>query len=74
MKRWMMTMKNMQFCKKLVEIRQTKGLTQAQLENRAGLPATLISHYESGKRAPGLENIIALCKGLDCTATELLGV
>lgn len=67
-------MKNMQFCQKLIEIRKAKGLTQAQLESRAGLPATLISHYEKGERAPGLENIVALCKGLDCTASELLGV
>jgi DNA-binding Xre family transcriptional regulator len=67
-------MRDRDFCKRLVEIRTAKGLTQAQLENRAGLPATLISHYEKGERAPGLENIKALCRGLECTASDLLGV
>tara|TARA_R110000782_G_C14819221_1_gene413851 strand:+ start:7262 stop:7720 length:459 start_codon:yes stop_codon:yes gene_type:complete len=67
-------MRDREFCKRLVEIRAAKGLTQAQLESKAGLPATLISHYEKGERAPGLENIKALCRGLGCTATELLGV
>jgi len=67
-------MKDRDFCKRLVEIRTAKGMTQAQLENKAGLPTTLISHYEKGERAPGLANIKAICKGLECTASELLGV
>lgn len=67
-------MKDRDFCKRLIKLREEKGLTQAQLEVRAGLPATLISHYEKGERAPGLTNIKALCKGLSCTASELLGV
>jgi DNA-binding XRE family transcriptional regulator len=58
----------------LIYLRSKAGLTQSQLEARAGLPAMVLSHYETGKRKPGLDNIIALCKGLNCTATELLGV
>jgi len=45
-----------------------------QREARAGLPAMVLSHYETGTRKPGLDNIITLCIGLNCTATELLGV
>jgi len=67
-------MKDRDFCNRLVAIRQQKKLTQAQLESRAELPATLISHYENGERQPGLENIKSICKGLNCTATELLGI
>lgn len=68
------TMRDRDFCKRLVEIRKSKGITQVELERKSGMPQTLISHYETGERTPGLANIKALCKGLDCTATELLGV
>lgn len=71
---WRVVMKDRDFCKRLVDIRTQKGLTQAQLESRSELSATIISHYENGTRAPGLESIKALCRGLECTATELLGV
>lgn len=67
-------MKDRDFCERLIRLREAKGMTQAQLEKRAGFSATLISHYEKGERAPGLQNIKALCKGLGCTASELLGV
>ena len=67
-------MKDRDFCKNLIEIRTSRGMTQTQLERNADLPATLISHYENGERQPGLENIKALCRGLGCTATELLGI
>ncbi len=58
----------------LISLRTKAGLTQSQLEARAGLPAMVLSHYETGTRKPGLDNIITLCIGLNCTATELLGV
>lgn len=60
------------FCKRLKHLRESKGMTQAQLEKVAELPAMLISHYETGTRKPGLDNIKALCRGLKCTASELL--
>lgn len=62
------------FKNNLISLRIKAGLTQSQLEARAGLPAMVLSHYETGTRKPGLDNIITLCKGLNCTATELLGV
>lgn len=62
------------FKNNLISLRAKAGLTQSQLEARAGLPAMVLSHYETGTRKPRLDNIIALCKGLNCTATELLGV
>ncbi len=63
-----------EFKKNLISLRTKAGLTQVQLEKRAGLPTMVLSHYETGTRKPGLDNIIALCKGLNCTATELLGL
>jgi len=67
-------MKDIDFCRNLKKLREAAQLTQVQLEKRAGFPETLISHYENGLRKPGLDNIKALCKGLKCTASELLGV
>lgn len=67
-------MKDRDFCKRLVDIRIKRGLTQSQLERAAELPAMVVSHYETGTRAPGLANIKALCKGLNCTASELIGI
>lgn len=67
-------MKDIDFCKRLIALREAKQLTQAQLEKRADFPATLVSHYENGERSPGLANIKSLCRGLECTASELIGL
>lgn len=66
-------MKDYEFCKRLRQLRERAGMTQAELEKRSEFPAMLISHYETGTRAPGLANIKALIRGLGCSADELLG-
>lgn len=67
-------MKDRDFCKRLVDIRTRKGFTQAQVEIQGELPTMVISQYENGTRQPGLEAIKKLCKGLGCTASELIGI
>lgn len=67
-------MKDTDFCRRLKKLRTAKGLTQLELEISAELPVTVIAQYESGARLPGLRNIKALCKGLQCKSTDLLGV
>lgn len=62
------------FGKRLKEIRLQKGLTQGELEKLAGLPSMVLPHYENGTRKPGLDNIRMICKGLNCSASELLGI
>ena len=62
-----------EFCQALKIIREKQGLTQSTLESRCGFPASLISHYENGTRSPGLANIKALIRGLNCSANDLLG-
>lgn len=62
------------FCNNLLRLRKAKELTQGQLESKSELPAMLISHYETGTRKPGLDNIKSLCRGLGCSATDLLGI
>ncbi len=63
-----------QFRSSLRRIRQQRGLTQAELSERSGVASAVISFYEVGTRIPGLENIKDLCRGLECTATDLLDV
>lgn len=60
------------FCKRLVDLRIQKGMTQSQLEKAAELPSMVLSHYETGTRKPGLDNIKSLCRGLGCTANDLI--
>ena len=66
--------KDRNFCKRLKELREKAGFTQAQVEDRSGLPATIVCQYEIGSRLPGLQSIKALCKGLGCTASDLIGI
>lgn len=66
-------MKDNEFCRRLRLLRERVALTQAELERRAELPSLLVSQYETGSRTPGLANIKALIRGLNCSADELLG-
>ena len=66
--------KDYSFCKRLKSLRENAGLTQVELERKSNLPSVVVSHYERGERQPGLENIKSLCKGLGCTASELIGI
>lgn len=63
-----------QFSIKLKNLRLYKGLTQRQLAGRCDITEAEISFYETGIRKPGLDNIVKICKGLEVTATDLLGV
>ncbi|MFB1411209.1 MULTISPECIES: helix-turn-helix domain-containing protein [Bifidobacterium] len=53
----------------LKELREAKGLTQAQLAKASGVPQPVISAYERGAkdwRHMPLERAIALADALDC--------
>lgn len=39
----------------LRELRRESGLTQAEVARRVGIPATVVSAYECGRRQPSLE-------------------
>jgi transcriptional regulator with XRE-family HTH domain len=67
-------MKDSDFCKRLVALRESRMLTVAQIGERTGLEPIIIFHYEKGDRQPGLQAIKALCRALCCTASELIGV
>ncbi|MFA5387297.1 MAG: helix-turn-helix transcriptional regulator [Candidatus Paceibacterota bacterium] len=67
-------MKDADFCKRLCQLRVEAGLTQNELEISCDMPLSVISQYEIGTRQPGLQAIKKLCKGLECTASELIGI
>lgn len=64
------------FARRLRYVREgLRKLTQAQLSESSGLPATSISHFEKedGTRKPSFDNLRALAKALDVTTDYLLG-
>jgi transcriptional regulator with XRE-family HTH domain len=65
------------FAKRLRDARERlRGLTQTQLAEKTGLPATTISHFESpeGTRKPSFDNLRRLAKELGVTTDYLLGL
>ena len=61
------------FSKRLKQARDLRGLSQAQLASKAGLPAASVSHFESGPRKPSFDNLKSLASALDVTTDYLLG-
>lgn len=64
------------FAERLRYARETlRGLTQGQLAEKTGLPATSISHFENseGTRKPSFDNLRRLAKALEVTTDYLLG-
>jgi transcriptional regulator with XRE-family HTH domain len=61
------------FKERLRRARELRGLSQAQLAAKAGLPPASVSHFESGPRKPSFDNLKALAGALDVTTDYLLG-
>ena len=66
-------MKKSTFGKRLSNIRELSGLTQSELAEKSKLDPSCISHFESGRRDPNLENLIKIVKALGISADILLG-
>lgn len=64
------------FAERLRDARERlRGLTQAQLAEKSGLPSTSISHFENpeGTRKPSFDNLRRLANALEVTTDYLLG-
>ena len=61
------------FRENLMQIRAKKGISLQELENRTGIGANRIWHYEKGTHEPKVTNILRLAEGLECGVEELLG-
>ena len=63
----------MEFGHRLKELRQQKGLTQADLANLLELGATAISNYEANRNEPAYDKLIQLADYFDVSCDYLLG-
>ena len=61
------------FPERLRAARETRGLSQAELAEKAHLQASAISHFETGTRKPSFDNLRRLADALDATTDYLLG-
>lgn len=59
------------FGKRLKKFRKTKGLTQEQLAEKAGLHHTFIGAVERGSKNPSLESIAKIAEALGISLREL---
>src|SRR5262245_34515553 len=57
----------------LRQLRERRGLTQAQLGFRADMAAASISHFETGQRVPSLDSLVKLADALEVSVDALLG-
>lgn len=62
------------FRARLKATRELRGLTQLELGKLAGLPATTISHFESGSRKPSFDNLRRLTRLLAVSTDYLIGI
>lgn len=63
-----------QFAQRLRYAREdVRKITQGQLAQIAGLPATAISHFEADARKPSFDSLRRLANALDVTTDWLLG-
>jgi transcriptional regulator with XRE-family HTH domain len=61
------------FPDRLKKARDLRGLSQVDLAQRAGLPASSISHFEAGSRKPSFDNLRRLASTLAVSTDFLLG-
>jgi len=62
------------FADRLRKARERNGWTQAQVAEWCDVNTAALSHWESGRREPNLENLVRLCNGLRVSANWLLGL
>ena len=63
-----------QIQKKLAETIQQSGLTQTEIARRLNVSQSNISHYVKGDKMPSLDTFANLCKILDVSSDDILGI
>lgn len=53
--------------------RKARGLTQAQVAERMGIPYQSIGQWERGIRTPRLKSLEKIANAIGCTVQELIG-
>ena len=59
---------------RIKQLLETRGLTQAQLSVKSGLPPATISHFITGFRTPGTSSLRKLSDALGVSVEYLLGI
>ena len=54
-------------------VRESRGLSQADLAKKTGLQPAAISHFETGQRSPSFDNLRKLSDALNVSVDYLLG-
>ena len=57
---------------RIASLRQSKGISQAELAKRLHISASAVGMYEQGRREPSVEILIALSRELGVTLDYLL--
>lgn len=55
-------------------IREHRGLDQAAVRKLVDVAPSTYSHWETGKTYPTIDQVVALCRGLNVSADVLLGL
>ena len=63
-----------EFASKLRKARTRNQWQAADVAKWCGITPTLLSHYENGRRTPGIANLRRLCIGLRASADWLLDI
>ena len=59
---------------RLSEEIKRSGLTTVEIAKRVGVSPEMITQYKTTKKLPKLETFAKLCKELDLSADEILGL
>jgi len=63
-----------QIRKRLVEAIQQSGLTNTAIAKQVNIHVSMITDYKNTSKLPSLVNFCLLCKVLDVSADEILGL
>jgi DNA-binding XRE family transcriptional regulator len=62
----------LQLARRIRELRKSLGMKQRDLAAQLGVSQGRIAHYETGRGAPRLHEVPALCRALKCDPNSLL--
>ena len=63
-----------QIQKRLRDAIETSGLSLTVIAEKVGIAIATVSYYKSGKKLPTLPTLAVLCKVLDVSPNDILGV
>lgn len=53
-------------------VREQRKLSQKELAQRLGVSPAAISHWETGRRIPDANDLVAMAKALGCKVDDLI--